>query len=93
MLMGSDICDRSPATALSSLPEDPGDSTQTQCSALCGAFSSGSAVGWLWSRLCFESRTVQVCVAFLLQVCIAFLMELTELAQPVEISCLRCNTH
>ena len=36
-------------------------------------------------RLCFPSRTVRVCVAFLL--------ELTELARPVEMPCLCCNTH
>ena len=36
------------------------------------------------SRLCFVSRTLRVCVAFLLQV--------TEVAKLVEMPCLCCNT-
>ena len=32
----------------------------------------------LLSLLCFASRTVRVCVAFLLRVCVAFLLELTN---------------
>ena len=43
-------------------------------------------------RLCIVSRTVRVCVAFLLGVGVAFLLELCELAQPVEMPCLCCNT-
>ena len=35
----------------------------------------------------------QVRVAFLLRVCVASLLEATELAKPVEMPCLRCNTH
>ena len=42
----------------------------------------------LLRRLCFASRTVRVCDAFLLRVCVAFLLELTELAKPVEMPCL-----
>ena len=35
----------------------------------------------------------QWCVAFLLRVSVAVLLELTELAKPVEMPCLCCNTH
>ena len=37
--------------------------------------------------LCFVSRTVRVCVAFLFGVCVVALLELTELAKPVERPC------
>ena len=46
----------------------------------------------LLRRLCFVSRTVRVCVAFLLRVCAAVLLELTELAKPVEMPRICCNT-
>ena len=36
---------------------------------------------------------MRVCVAFLLRVSVAVLLELTELAKPVEMPCLCCNTH
>ena len=35
---------------------------------------------------------MRVCVAFLLRVSVAVLLELTELAKPVEMPCLCCNT-
>ena len=38
------------------------------------------------------SRTVRVCVAFLLRACVAILLKLTELAKPVETPWLRCDT-
>ena len=44
------------------------------------------------SRLCFVSRTVRVCVPFLLCVCLAVLLKLTEPAKPVEMPRLYCNT-
>ena len=47
----------------------------------------------LLSRLCFVSRTVRVCVAFLFGVCVAVLLELTELAKPVDLPRLCCDTH
>ena len=43
--------------------------------------------------MCFDPRTVRVCVASLLRVSVAVLLELTELAKPVEMPCLCCNTH
>ena len=39
------------------------------------------------------SRTVRVSVASLLGVCVAFLLELCELAKPIEMPRLCCNTH
>ena len=45
------------------------------------------------SRLCFVSRTVRVCVAFLQGFSVAFLLELSELAKPAELPCLCCSTH
>ena len=44
------------------------------------------------SRLCFASRAVRVCAAFLLRVSVAVLLELRELAKPVERPRVCCST-
>ena len=46
----------------------------------------------LLTRLCFASCAVRVCVAVLLGVCVTVLLELTELAKPVEMPCLRTHS-
>ena len=50
---------------------------------------SGTPLPWNHTH----THTVRLCVAFLLRVSVAVLLELTELAKPVEMPCLCCNTH
>ena len=57
-------------------------------SGLCfGLVAEGIACCVLCSLLSCASLR-----CFPVRVCVAFLLELTELAQPVEMPCLRCNT-
>ena len=71
----------------------------------CGCFRIGPAFGKLRDLESLQARsssatmtatqqmrTVRVCVASQLRVSVAALLELTELAKPVEMPCLCCNT-
>ena len=66
-------------------------STQMLTSKLSFLFFAGFTA-CLLSHVCFDSRPVRVRVAVLLGVCVVVLLEFTELAKPVEMPCLCCNT-